>query len=297
MFLKKIFEKKDPHYPFRKGEPWIYDTLHIIVLILSIFLLVSISIDTFKDINFSIQPRFLKFQFWICIVFLADFFIEWFMAEKKWSYLLSHFLFFLVSIPYLNIFHYFNIQFSAQTEYWIRFIPLVRGGYALAIVMGWFTYNRATSLFLSYLVTLVATIYFGSLVFYVCEQNVNPLVVTYSDALWWAFMDATTVGSNIIAVTLVGRVLSVLLAALGMMMFPIFTVYVTNLIQKHNEEGMSAILKPVDTPDVKKDHGSETKADKTPDNNTDNNPGNNTESNPDNKAQTDSSSNAASNQN
>ena len=32
------------------------------------------------------------------------------------------------------------------------------------------------------------------------------------------------------------RVLSVVLAALGMMMFPIFTVYVTSLVQKSNEE-------------------------------------------------------------
>ena len=49
-------------------------------------------------------------------------------------------------------------------------------------------------------------------------------------------MDVTTVGSNIIAVTVTGRVLSVLLAALGMMMFPIFTVYVTSLVQKRNQE-------------------------------------------------------------
>lgn len=263
MSLIKIFEKRDPHYPFRKGEPWLYDILHIIVLVLSIFLLVSISLDIYRDINFSIQPRFLKFQFWICIVFLADFFIEWIMAEKKWRYFFSHFLFFLVSIPYLNIFHYFGIYFDAGTEYWIRFIPLVRGGYALAIVMGWFTYNRATSLFLTYLVTLVATIYFGSLVFYVCEQNVNPLVVTYTDALWWAFMDATTVGSNIIAVTLIGRVLSVLLAALGMMMFPIFTVYVTNIIQKHNQEGLSAVLKPVDTHIPESKESGDNKSDKS----------------------------------
>jgi len=40
-------------------------------------------------------------------------------------------------------------------------------------------------------------------------------------------MDVTTVGSNIIAQTVTGRVLSVLLAALGMKMFPIFTVYNT----------------------------------------------------------------------
>ena len=49
-------------------------------------------------------------------------------------------------------------------------------------------------------------------------------------------MDVTTVGSNIIAVTPTGRVLSVLLAALGMMMFPIFTVYVTSLVERRNKE-------------------------------------------------------------
>lgn len=31
-------------------------------------------------------------------------------------------------------------------------------------------------------------------------------------------------------------VLSVLLAALGMMMFPIFTVYVTSLVERRNKE-------------------------------------------------------------
>jgi len=64
---------------------------------------------------------------------------------------------------------------------------------------------------------------------------VNPLVNGYGDALWWAFMDVTTVGTNIVAVTTTGRVLSVLLAALGMMMFPIFTVCITNLIQQSNK--------------------------------------------------------------
>lgn len=64
------------------------------------------------------------------------------------------------------------------------------------------------------------------------EHDTNPLVAHYTDALWWAFMDVTTVGSNIYAVTATGKILSVVLAALGMMMFPIFTVYVTNLVQR-----------------------------------------------------------------
>ena len=88
------------------------------------------------------------------------------------------------------------------------------------------------NLFISYLLSLIIVIYFSSLLFYVVEKPINVLVQSYSDALWWAFMDATTVGSNVYAVTVVGKLLSVLLAAFGMMMFPIFTVYITDKMQK-----------------------------------------------------------------
>ena len=215
----------------------LYSIMHICVLLLSIFLVVSISIDTFHNVAFYRQPRFIRLQFWICAVFLLDFFVEWFLAEKKWHYLFTHFIFFLVSIPYLAIIEYFNLTFSMKVTYLLQYIPLVRGGYAMAIVIGWFTYNRATGLFFTYIFTLLSTVYFASLLFFVFEHDVNSLVVDYQSALWWAAMDVTTVGSNIEAVTPVGRVLSVLLAALGMMMFPIFTVYVTNLIKHRNEEG------------------------------------------------------------
>lgn len=220
-----------------KRRKWLYSLLHVIVLLLSIFLVVTISIDTFHNIAFWKQPRFMKFQFWICIFFLFDFFVEWILAEKKWRYLWTHIFFFIVSIPYLAIIHHFGWKFSPQIEYLIQYIPLVRGGYAMAIVIGWFTYNRATGLFFTYIFTLLATVFFASLVFFLFEHNINNLVVDYYSALWWAFMDVTTVGSNIVAVTPIGRVLSVVLAALGMMMFPIFTVYITNIIQRHNQIG------------------------------------------------------------
>jgi voltage-gated potassium channel len=42
-------------------------------------------------------------------------------------------------------------------------------------------------------------------------------------------MNVTTVGAAIFPVTAIGKVLAVLLPSLGMMFFPIFTIYVTNL--------------------------------------------------------------------
>lgn len=217
-------------------ERGIYMILHIVILALSIVLIAMISIDTFNGVDFYEKPKFQKEQFWICVVFMADFFIELFLSDRKLHYISTRFLFLLVSIPYQAIIYYFGWHLSKELEFMLRYAPLIRGGYAMAIVIGWFTSNKATSLFFSYIITLLSTVYFASLTFYLFEKGVNPLVNNYKDALWWAAMDVTTVGSNIVAVTGVGRILSVLLAALGMMMFPIFTVYVTNLIKTRNKD-------------------------------------------------------------
>ncbi len=228
--VMKLTPQKEALY--KRSAYWL---LHIIILLLSLFLIISISIDTYKGTHFYLQSSYMKVQLWICIWFIISFFLELLLADRKWKYLWTHLLFLLISIPYINIINYFGWNFSPETSYLIRFIPLVRGGYALALVVGWLTYSKASSLFVSYLTMLVATIYFSSLIFYVLEHKVNPLVNDYGDAVWWACMDVTTVGSDINSMTITGRILSVLLAALGMMMFPIFTVYITNLIQMANK--------------------------------------------------------------
>ena len=45
----------------------IYGVLHVMILLLSLFLIVDISIDTFNNIPFISQTSYLKTQFWICI--------------------------------------------------------------------------------------------------------------------------------------------------------------------------------------------------------------------------------------
>nr|WP_297306810.1 potassium channel family protein [uncultured Flavobacterium sp.] len=214
----------------------IYNVLHVIILILSLFLVISISIDTFNDVPFQTEKSYLKVQLWICVFFLFDFFLELFLSRRKIKYLKTHLIFFIISIPYLNIIDYYHIVLSEEIKYFVRFIPLVRGGYALAIIVGRFTKSKVTSLFISYSTMLFATVYFSSLLFFAIERDLNPGLNQYSDSLWWAFMNVTTVGSNIYAVTIVGKILSVLLAALGMMMFPIFTVYITSVFQKVNNK-------------------------------------------------------------
>lgn len=206
-----------------------------IVLILSLGLIVFISYDTFKGINFLESRLYMDFQFWVCIIFLIDFFVQMLLAEDRKRYFARRWFFLLISIPYLNIIQQFNIHFSPEALYYIRFIPLIRGAYTFVLVVGYFSTNRAFSMLTQYAVLLVSIVYFCSLIFYYEEKSVNSNISTYWDALYWACMDCSTVGSYINAVTIVGKILSVVLPVLGMMMLPLFTVFVTSKVKEYND--------------------------------------------------------------
>ena len=83
----------------------IYGILHVIILLLSLFLVISISIDTFKGIPFYEQSVYMEVQLWIAH-YPGGLVLEWFLATDKMRYVATHFIFLLVAIPYQNIIAY-----------------------------------------------------------------------------------------------------------------------------------------------------------------------------------------------
>lgn len=117
----------------------IYGILHILILLMSLFLVISISIDTFHNIPFLNQGSYLKIQFWICMFFLFDFLLEFFLSKEKGRYFTSHFIFLLVSIPYLNIID-FSHHFLARNQLFPALYPFAEGrvcaGYRGGLAVG-----------------------------------------------------------------------------------------------------------------------------------------------------------------
>ncbi|MDE6693988.1 MAG: potassium channel family protein [Muribaculaceae bacterium] len=208
--------------------------VHTLVLLLSLALIVYISYDTFENQPFLSNHTYMTFQFWVCMAFLADFFIELGFAKDKKSYLKRRWFFFLISIPYLNIINQYHFQFPSDVIYYLRFVPLIRGAYSLSMVMGYISTNRAVSLLSQYVAILAAATYILALIFYYQEYGVNTDVKSFWDALYWAAMNMTTVGCYFSAVTPVGKIISVILPILGMLMLPLFTVYITNQVTAMN---------------------------------------------------------------
>ena len=76
----------------------------------------------------------------------------------------------------------------------------------------------------------------AALIFYDYEVGLNARLQGFGNALWWAWMNVTTVGAAIFPVTAIGKILAVILPSLGMMFFPIFTIYVTDLYTIRKKE-------------------------------------------------------------
>lgn len=216
----------------KKGARYILSAMNMIVLILSALLIVWISFDTFKRINFLNDHRYMTFQFWVCIVFIIDFFVGLYYAEHKGRYFMGRLVFLLLSIPYLNIVNLMDIHLGHDAIYFVRFIPLARGALAMSIVISYLSSNAVTSLFMSYIVIMLFVVYFCSLIFYQREVGVNPDVNSYWTALWWSAMNMSTVGCDISPVTVSGKIVAVILPVTGMIIFPLFTVYLTDYVTR-----------------------------------------------------------------
>lgn len=222
-----------------KIKHYVTSIMNFIILVLSILLIVWISIDTFEQVDFLENHAYMQFQFWACMFFILDFFVGLWYADNRWRFFRHRLVFLLLSIPYLNIINLMNIHLSPDALYFVRFIPLARGALAVSIVIGYLSSNAINSLFSSYLVIMLMMVYFCSLIFFQREHGVNPQVNTYWTALWWSAMNMSTVGCNISPVTIAGKIVAVILPVAGMVIFPLFTVYLTNYVttaMKKNKE-------------------------------------------------------------
>ena len=62
--------------------------LRTIVLLSAILLILIITRDIFDNVSFLVDPRYLSFQFWICVIFMFDIVVEFFLGARTWRRLL-----------------------------------------------------------------------------------------------------------------------------------------------------------------------------------------------------------------
>lgn len=211
----------------------IFDIVSFVVLIgLSGILIGTIVADSFNKTPFYGDAGFMHFQLAVCLIFTLQYWLSVAISANPWQKAASNIFFLLVSIPYTNILQWCDVYMSQDVLYYLRFIPVLRGAAGVALALSYVSRVRIFSMFASYLGIIIIAVFFASIIFYDRESQLNPYTRSYEMSLWWCCLELTTLGAPVDPVTPIGRMLSVMLSVMGMLMFPLFTVYLTSLIKR-----------------------------------------------------------------
>ena len=200
--------------------------MKLVSLIAGIALMVGISIEVLTGDHRTYSEWYLWLQFIVCVVFIIDFLGEISSRRKSKRHYFINVLFLLISIPYLNILHWSGVAMGHDLAGAVMALTLIRAFVAMVVVVKWMIESRVSRIFGAYIFTVVCFTYLAALMFYDYEVLVNDKLHGFGNALWWAWMNVTTVGAEIFPVTAIGKVFCIMLPSLGMMFFPIFTTYV-----------------------------------------------------------------------
>lgn len=113
----------------------------------------------------------------------AIFFVRWAAAGHKGRFFGRNILFFLISIPYLNILDWSGADLPRYWAMLIGVMPLMRAFLALYVVVRWLVDNKIRQLFTAYIFTVVVFTYISALVFYDYEILVNDKLHGFGNAL------------------------------------------------------------------------------------------------------------------
>ena len=211
---------------------------NILTLIASMLLLAALSAEIiFSRELAAFSPLFEVATFSVCIIYCIDFVVLMLYSVRPLRFFVRNFYILLLSIPYHTIARLVGYDLDHTSQMVLNGVVLLRSVLALYITLRWLIQRRTTRLLWAYIATVVLCSYLASLLFYEYEAPVNKAVGNFGDAIWWAWMNLTTVGAEIFPVTTIGKVICVLLPVLGMAMFPIFTVYVTSLYDRRMVDG------------------------------------------------------------
>ncbi|HTL48337.1 MAG TPA: ion transporter [Verrucomicrobiae bacterium] len=186
----------------------------------------------------STNPHMEAFLYFIWIVFIVDFVVEFLIAPRKKKYLASQWLMAVsLLLPAFSIFRAFRAfralraLRSARSVSLLRMITSVnRGMHSVKV-----TLRRRGIGYLVVITFLVALAAAAAILNFENPQSLaeagktGPGISTYGDALWWSAMILTTLGSEYWPKTLEGRILCFLLSAYAVGVFG----YITASIASH----------------------------------------------------------------
>jgi len=198
--------------------------LDIIILILSIYVLGVVVIDTLWVLPAEISRLLSYIDNIICVVFFYDFVTNFRKAKNKLKFMRLGWIDLLSCIPMVDYLR------AGRMLRLIRLIRVVRAFKTTNHLVNHIFANKSKGALTSVFVVAMLFVLFSAIAILEVENDPNSNIKTAEDAIWWAYVTVTTVGyGDKFPVTTEGRVIAAALMTVGVGLFGTFTAYISSL--------------------------------------------------------------------
>lgn len=234
-----------------------------VAIFLSIIIVV---LFTIAELFFAFSAETINLISWIDTVIslflLGDFFLRLLLSEDKSWYFRRYWIDFISAVPFYHFFTFAPLVPIARVA---RLVRLLRLGRALRVLL--FTFRGLDKLFETLQLNLLkrallvaaALLFFGALSIGAFEGGEDQSLLELGESLWWSFTTVVTGGFADLhnPGTLSGRLITVGLVLLGLVVTSIFTASLTSVLveddsarikqtQRNLEKQLSAMNQKVD---------------------------------------------------
>ncbi len=193
----------------------------LVILVLSVYVLAALLAQATMLLPPEVAGLLNIVDTVICVVFLADFFVRLYAADRKWAFLKWGWIDLVSSIPVVPALRVGRLFPVVRI---FRALRALRSAKALA---GFFFRFRSKSVLAAALLMAFVLAVAGSVAMLYLETAPNSNIKNEQDSLWWAVSTVTTVGyGDKFPVTLGGRVVAVVLMITGVALIGTFTACV-----------------------------------------------------------------------
>lgn len=234
MMKRVLANTKDPgcDQPLRRDDGDSSESIkpfQVVVLILSIFVVASLSVELIFNIPEEIVEIFLYVDFLICLIFFADFLQQFSRADSKIRFMKWGWLDLISCIPLMEMNQFARV---------IRVVRLIKAIKSISEISHALTENKASSSIHFLIVVSLMVMLFGSIYILYLERHIpGSNIQTAADAFWWTFITITTVGyGDFYPVTPEGRLVAVILISIGVGMFGSLTAILASWILNPEQE-------------------------------------------------------------
>lgn len=189
------------------------------------------------ELSIGLSPLLENLSFTIWIIFILDFIVRFSIAPYKINYLKSHWITVIaLIIPAFRVLRGFVLLKATRSVYLVKVATSIRRGMQiLGSVLGRHGFGYIIGLTFIIILLGAAGI-----------QALEIKLENYGDALWWAAMMITTMGTDFWPQTVEGRILCLGLAIYAFAIFGYITATVASFLIEKDKKGKAEYQKLLD---------------------------------------------------